>query len=49
MLDKTEKSELQSQELRKFDAMANEWWDPAGKFKHVLAFNAVRRACRLSP
>lgn len=35
MLDKSEKSELQSQELRKFDAMANEWWDPAGKFKHV--------------
>lgn len=44
MLDKSEKSELQSQELCKFDAMANEWWNPAGKFKHVLAFNAARLA-----
>ena len=31
-----------SEEIVKFDALANEWRDPQGKFKHVLAFNLTR-------
>ena len=31
-----------SEEIAKFDALANEWRDPQGKFKHVLAFNLTR-------
>ncbi|SDJ72988.1 3-demethylubiquinone-9 3-methyltransferase [Ferrimonas sediminum] len=33
---------LSEQEIRKFDALAEAWWDPDGPFKTVLAFNAVR-------
>jgi len=44
MLKKEQKNSLnkQQQELTKFDALAREWWDPNGKFKHVLAFNGAR-------
>jgi 2-polyprenyl-6-hydroxyphenyl methylase/3-demethylubiquinone-9 3-methyltransferase len=30
------------EELAKFSAMADEWWDPAGKFKPLHKFNPVR-------
>ncbi|WP_394390515.1 bifunctional 2-polyprenyl-6-hydroxyphenol methylase/3-demethylubiquinol 3-O-methyltransferase UbiG [Shewanella woodyi] len=30
------------EEIAKFDALAEEWRDPQGKFKHVLAFNLTR-------
>lgn len=33
-----------SEEIAKFDALATEWRDPQGKFKHVLAFNLTRLA-----
>lgn len=46
MLDKSERSHVkpmsQAEELAKFDALAEEWWDPNGKFRHVLAFNEAR-------
>lgn len=29
-------------EVRKFQAMAEEWWDPSGKFKPLHKFNPVR-------
>jgi len=31
-------------EVEKFAAMAEEWWDPAGKFKPIHKFNPVRLA-----
>lgn len=31
-------------EISKFAAMADEWWDPAGKFKPLHKFNPVRLA-----
>ncbi len=31
-------------EVAKFTAMANEWWDPKGKFKPLHRFNPVRLA-----
>lgn len=49
MLDKSEKnyiatraSEHTKAELERFNALAEEWWNPNGKFKSVLAFNAAR-------
>jgi 2-polyprenyl-6-hydroxyphenyl methylase/3-demethylubiquinone-9 3-methyltransferase len=30
-------------EVNRFNARAKEWWDPAGKFKVIHAFNPVRR------
>lgn len=30
-------------EIARFDARSQEWWDPAGKFGIIHAFNAVRR------
>ncbi|MBR9792654.1 MAG: bifunctional 2-polyprenyl-6-hydroxyphenol methylase/3-demethylubiquinol 3-O-methyltransferase UbiG [Gammaproteobacteria bacterium] len=30
------------QEVARFDALAKEWWDPNGKYKTALAFNAAR-------
>jgi 2-polyprenyl-6-hydroxyphenyl methylase/3-demethylubiquinone-9 3-methyltransferase len=35
---------IDSQEIAKFSAMADEWWDPAGKFKPLHKFNPVRLA-----
>ncbi|RUO22261.1 bifunctional 3-demethylubiquinol 3-O-methyltransferase/2-polyprenyl-6-hydroxyphenol methylase [Aliidiomarina iranensis] len=42
--DRNEKARgaYESEELAKFDALAEEWWNPTSKFKSVLAFNAVR-------
>ncbi|MXR68872.1 bifunctional 2-polyprenyl-6-hydroxyphenol methylase/3-demethylubiquinol 3-O-methyltransferase UbiG [Shewanella sp. JBTF-M18] len=47
MLDKSRLSRFKNpidpqQEIAKFDALAKEWRDPHGKFKHVLAFNQTR-------
>lgn len=47
MLDKSQLSSqtnttLSASEVAKFDEMAKEWWDPAGKFKMALAFNEAR-------
>lgn len=49
MLDKSQLSStaiksttLSSDEVAKFDKMAKEWWDPEGKFKTALEFNAAR-------
>lgn len=33
---------VDKQEIAKFDALAEEWWRPDGKFKVVHAFNAAR-------
>ena len=33
---------IDDDELAKFSAMADEWWDPAGKFKPLHKFNPVR-------
>lgn len=48
MLDKSNKkfldnaAQMQADELAKFNAMAQEWWNPTGKFKRVLEFNEAR-------
>ena len=49
MLDKSQLSPeiinsatLSSDEIAKFDQMAEQWWDPKGKFKTALAFNHTR-------
>ncbi|MCG9698135.1 bifunctional 2-polyprenyl-6-hydroxyphenol methylase/3-demethylubiquinol 3-O-methyltransferase UbiG [Shewanella sp. Isolate11] len=47
MLDKSQLSGKissidQQAEIAKFDALAQEWRDPNGKFKHVLRFNQTR-------
>ncbi len=33
---------IDDEEIAKFAAMADEWWDPAGKFKPLHNFNPVR-------
>ena len=33
---------IDSDEIAKFAAMADEWWDPTGKFKPLHKFNPVR-------
>ncbi|WP_428617735.1 bifunctional 2-polyprenyl-6-hydroxyphenol methylase/3-demethylubiquinol 3-O-methyltransferase UbiG [Shewanella sp.] len=47
MLDKSRLSRFKTAidlqaEIYKFDALAKEWRDPNGKFKHVLSFNQTR-------
>lgn len=49
MLDKSQlsnpigqNSNLSAEEIAKFDALAEQWWDPEGKYKTALAFNAAR-------
>ncbi|GGW83490.1 bifunctional 2-polyprenyl-6-hydroxyphenol methylase/3-demethylubiquinol 3-O-methyltransferase UbiG [Alteromonas halophila] len=48
MLDKSQRSKpmdsdnMSADEIARFDAMAQEWWDPDGKFKTALAFNKAR-------
>lgn len=35
---------IDSEEVARFSAMADEWWDPTGKFKPLHKFNPVRLA-----
>lgn len=46
MLDKSFVSNsienLSVQEIARFDAMAEQWWDPNGRYKTALAFNKAR-------
>ena len=35
---------INDDEIRKFAAMADEWWDPTGKFRPLHKFNPVRLA-----
>ncbi|WP_394204966.1 bifunctional 2-polyprenyl-6-hydroxyphenol methylase/3-demethylubiquinol 3-O-methyltransferase UbiG [Shewanella waksmanii] len=50
MLDKSRLNPLskidqpidQTSEIAKFDALAKEWRDPNGRFKHIVAFNQTR-------
>jgi 2-polyprenyl-6-hydroxyphenyl methylase/3-demethylubiquinone-9 3-methyltransferase len=38
----TETSSIDAAEVAKFSAMADEWWDPSGKFAPLHKFNPVR-------
>ena len=40
----TETSSIDAAEVAKFSALAEEWWDPAGKFAPLHKFNPVRLA-----
>lgn len=48
MLDKSqlnhlpESSNTSTEEIAKFDKLAQEWWNPTGKYKRVLDFNQCR-------
>jgi 2-polyprenyl-6-hydroxyphenyl methylase/3-demethylubiquinone-9 3-methyltransferase len=45
MLDKSQLNHLPNTyatEIDKFDALAQQWWDPNGKYKRVLDFNQCR-------
>jgi len=42
MTDTTADTTINPEEVAKFAAMADEWWDPAGKFKPLHRFNPVR-------
>lgn len=35
-------STIDNQEISKFEKMANEWWNPLGKFKPLHKFNPIR-------
>lgn len=41
-MDATGPSSIDAAEVAKFQAMAAEWWDPAGKFKPLHMLNPVR-------
>lgn len=41
-MDTTGPSSIDAAEVAKFQAMAAEWWDPAGKFKPLHMLNPVR-------
>ncbi|HEX9858172.1 MAG TPA: bifunctional 2-polyprenyl-6-hydroxyphenol methylase/3-demethylubiquinol 3-O-methyltransferase UbiG, partial [Paracoccaceae bacterium] len=38
------KTTIQEEEVARFAAMAEEWWDPKGKFRPLHRFNPVRLA-----
>ncbi|GFD95737.1 ubiquinone biosynthesis O-methyltransferase [Alteromonas sp. KUL156] len=45
MLDKSKKTggnNFSEDEIARFDALAESWWDPKGKYKTALAFNRAR-------
>ena len=42
--NKTEKSSIDQSEVEKFAAMAEDWWNPHGKFKPLHKFNPTRLA-----
>ena len=33
---------INKKEIEKFSKIAEEWWDPNGKFKHLHNFNPIR-------
>ena len=33
---------VNKKEIQKFSKIANEWWDPEGKFKPLHKFNPIR-------
>ena len=35
-------SSVNKKEIEKFSKMADEWWDPSGKFKPLHKFNPIR-------
>ena len=35
-------STINKKEIEKFSRIAEEWWDPAGKFKPLHMFNPIR-------
>ena len=35
-------SSVNKKEIEKFSKIANEWWDPKGKFKPLHKFNPIR-------
>ncbi len=35
-------STINKEEIEKFSKIAEEWWDPAGKFKPLHKFNPIR-------
>lgn len=43
-MNSSAKSTIDEDEVQRFSAMADEWWDPAGKFKPLHKFNPVRIA-----
>ncbi len=45
MLDKSQKTgelNYSQEEVKRFDALAQSWWDPNGQYKTALAFNRAR-------
>ena len=34
---------VDSEEIARFTALADEWWDPKGKFRPIHGFNPVRK------
>ena len=40
-INNIEKSSIDPIEMEKFRAMANEWWEPEGKFKPLHKFNPM--------
>lgn len=44
MMTESARSTIDQGEVDRFSAMADEWWDPAGKFRPLHKFNPVRLA-----
>ena len=36
-------STISNKEIKKFDIISNEWWDPNGKFAPLHKFNPIRQ------
>jgi len=41
-MTKTKQTTIDQDEVARFSAMADEWWDPSGKFRPLHKFNPVR-------
>ena len=42
MSNRMKKTTINNNEVKKFNKIAEEWWDPNGKFKPLHKFNPVR-------
>ncbi len=42
MIERRNDVERDASELRKFESLANEWWDPSGPFRSLHAINPLR-------